>query len=147
MKPAARKELEALPDNVFARIVTNPSPGLHGPQDAKKHRSVRLKRNKALPDNHGIAIAALDGHESHASYLRHCPGCLERIIHAGKTDRTQFYHRQVTLMLLPGGHPGGQPIRLLLDFEPPDPQSSGLISKYPSSTTTCIVDPGIQTTQ
>jgi hypothetical protein len=26
--------------------------------------------NKALPDNHGIAIAAPDGHESHASYLR-----------------------------------------------------------------------------
>ena len=82
------------------------------------HIYVRLKRNKALPDNHGIAIAALDGHESHASYLRHCPGCLERIIHVGQTDRTQFYHRQVTLMLLPGGRPGGQPIGLLLDFEP-----------------------------
>jgi hypothetical protein len=78
----------------------------------------RLKRNKALPDNHGMAIAVLDGHESHASYLRHCPGCLERNIHVGKTTRTQFYHRQVTLMLLPGARPGCEPIRLLLDHEP-----------------------------
>ncbi len=37
-----------------------------------------LKRNKALPDNGGISLAIVDGHESHASYLRHCPGCLER---------------------------------------------------------------------
>jgi hypothetical protein len=34
------------------------------------HIHNRLKRNKALPDNHGIATAVLDGHESHASYLR-----------------------------------------------------------------------------
>ena len=78
----------------------------------------RLKRNKALPDNHGTAIAAMDGHESHASYLRHCPGCLERNIRVGTTTRTQFYHRQVTLMLLPGARPGCEPIRLLLDHEP-----------------------------
>jgi len=78
----------------------------------------RLKRNKALPDNHGIATAVLDGHESHASYLRHCPGCLERTIHTGNTDRTQFYHRQVTLRLLPGARPGCDPIRFLLDCEP-----------------------------
>lgn len=78
----------------------------------------RLKRNKALPDHQGIGIAVLDGHESHASYLRHCPGCLERTIHTGNCDRTQFYHRQVTLMLLPGARPGCEPVRLLLDHEP-----------------------------
>ena len=78
----------------------------------------RLKRNKALPDHGGIAIVVLDGHESHASYLRHCPGCLERTIHTGNRDRTQFYHRQVTLLLLPGARPGCDPIRLLLDHEP-----------------------------
>jgi hypothetical protein len=78
----------------------------------------QLKRNKALPDNHGIAVAVLDGHESHASYLRHCAGCLQRTVHAGKTERTQFYHRQVTLMLLPGVRPGREHIRLLLDHEP-----------------------------
>jgi len=84
------------------------------------HLYVRLKRNKALPDHGGTAIAVLDGHESHASYLRHCPGCLERTIHSkdGKTDRTQFYHRQVTIMLLPGARPGCEPVRLLLDHEP-----------------------------
>jgi hypothetical protein len=46
-----------------------------------------------LPDHRGIGVAVVDGHESHASYLRHCPGCLERTIHTGKTERTQFYHR------------------------------------------------------
>jgi hypothetical protein len=81
----------------------------------------RLKRNKALPDHHGTGIAVLDGHESHASYLQHCAGCLERIIHAGNKDRTQFYHRQVTLMLLPAARPGCEPIRLLLDHEPQRP--------------------------
>ena len=78
----------------------------------------RLKRNKALPDHRGIGVAVLDGHESHTSYLQHCAGCLERTIHAGNTNRTQFYHRQVTLMLLPAARPGCEPIRLLLDHEP-----------------------------
>ena len=34
----------------------------------------RLKRNKALPLNLGRDVAVLDGHESHASYRRHCTG-------------------------------------------------------------------------
>ena len=78
----------------------------------------RLKRNKALPDHHGIGVAVLDGHESHASYRRQCPGCLERTIHTGNTDRTQFHHRQVTLLLLPAARPGCEPLRLVLDHEP-----------------------------
>ena len=84
------------------------------------HVYEQLKRNKALPDHHGVGIAALDGHESHASYLQHCAGCLERTIRGkeGKADRTQFYHRQVTLMLLPSARPGCEPVRLLLDHEP-----------------------------
>jgi hypothetical protein len=84
------------------------------------HLYDRLKRNKALPDHGGIGIAVLDGHESHTSYLQHCAGCLERTIHGkdGKVDRTQFYHRQVTIMLLPAARPGCEPIRLLLDVEP-----------------------------
>jgi Transposase DDE domain len=77
----------------------------------------RLKRNKALPDHHGIGVAVLDGHESHTSYLQHCAGCLERTIHSENTDRTQFYHRQVTILLLPSARPGCEPIRLLLDHE------------------------------
>ena len=70
------------------------------------HIHDRLKRNKALPDQGGLGVAALDGHESHASYRRHCPGCLERTIRTGQTERTQYYHRQVTMMLLPGARPG-----------------------------------------
>lgn len=82
----------------------------------------RLKRNKALPDQRGLAVAVLDGHESHASYRRHCSGCLERTLRSGNTERTQYYHRQVTLMLLPAARPGCDPLRLLLDLEP---QSAG----------------------
>jgi hypothetical protein len=83
-----------------------------------RHIYDRLKRNKALPDHRGIGVAVLDGHESHTSYLQHCAGCLERTIHTGNTDRTQFYHRQVTLMLLPAARSGCEPIHLLLDHEP-----------------------------
>jgi len=76
-----------------------------------------LKRNKALPDNRGISLAIVDGHESHASYLRHCPGCLERTIHSEHGDHIQYYHRQVTLLLVTGAPPGRQPLRMPLDHE------------------------------
>jgi hypothetical protein len=85
------------------------------------HIYERLKRNKALPDTQGMGIAVVDGHESHASYLRHCAGCLERTLHLETGDRIQFYHRQVTVMLLPGAPGGREPIRLLLDLEPQRP--------------------------
>ena len=78
----------------------------------------RLKRNKALPDRRGVAVAVLDGRESHAGYLRHCPACLQRTVHFEEADRAQFHHRQVTVMLLPGAPPGREPVRLLLDQEP-----------------------------
>ncbi|MGB2626285.1 MAG: transposase [Candidatus Acidiferrum sp.] len=81
----------------------------------------RLKRNKALPDIYGLGVVVLDGHESHASYLRHCSGCLQRTIHSEAGDRIQFYHRQVTLLLLPGALPGREVVRLLLDHEPQRP--------------------------
>ena len=75
----------------------------------------RLKRNKALPDIYGLGVVVLDGHESHASYLRHCSGCLQRTIHTAGGDRIQFYHRQVTLMLLTRALSGWEAVRLLLD--------------------------------
>jgi hypothetical protein len=81
----------------------------------------RLKRNKALPDIYGLGVAVLDGHESHASYLRHCSGCLQRTIHSAGGDRIQFYHRQVTLLLLSSALPGREAVRLLLDHEPQRP--------------------------
>lgn len=77
-----------------------------------------LKRNKALPDTYGIGVAILDGHESHASYRRHCPGCLQRTIKTEQGDRIQYYHRQVALLLVPGAPPSRKPLRLLLDHEP-----------------------------
>ncbi|HEX8895463.1 MAG TPA: transposase [Terriglobales bacterium] len=78
----------------------------------------RLKRNKALPDLDGLAVAVLDGHESSASYRRCCDGCLKRTTPSGQT---QFYHRQVTLMLLCGSPPDRPAVRLLLDLEPQQP--------------------------
>jgi hypothetical protein len=79
----------------------------------------RLKRNKALPLNLGLDVAVLDGHEQHASYRRHCAGCLQRIVKTERGERIQYYHRQVTLMLLPGpGAAGRKPLRFLLDCEP-----------------------------
>lgn len=76
----------------------------------------RLKRGKALPaPAHGLIAAVLDGHESHATFRRHCSGCLTRTIHAATGDRTQYYHRHVSLQLV------GADWTLLLDAEPQRP--------------------------
>jgi len=75
----------------------------------------RLKRNKALPPINGFDLAVIDGHETHNSYRRHCPGCLQRSIEVGGKRRIQYYHRNVTIMLL------SEPLRLLLDLEPQCP--------------------------
>jgi len=80
---------------------------------------VTLKRNKALPLNHGQAVAIIDGHESHASFEYHCEDCLQRVIHTEQGDRLQYYHRHVALMLVPGpSNAQGESMRLLLDLEP-----------------------------
>ena len=83
-----------------------------------QHVYRRLKRNKALPLNLGLDVAVLDGHEQHASYRRHCSGCLQRVVKTEQGERIQYYHRQVTLMLLPGTRASRKPLRLLLDCEP-----------------------------
>jgi hypothetical protein len=73
----------------------------------------RLQRGKALnPPAHGWRTAVLDGHEVHATYKRHCPGCLERTIHGKHGDRIQYYHRVVSISLVT------QDLRVLLDAEP-----------------------------
>lgn len=73
----------------------------------------QLKRAKALaPPAHGLMLAVLDGHESHASYRRCCKGCLQRTIHTKNGDRVQYYHRAVTLQLVADGPTP------LLDAEP-----------------------------
>jgi hypothetical protein len=75
-----------------------------------------LKRGKALPPPaHGLIAAVLDGHESHATFRRHCAGCLTRTLHTAAGDRTQYYHRHVGLQLV------GADWTLLLDAEPQRP--------------------------
>ncbi len=71
-----------------------------------------------MPDIGGLAVAVLDGHETSASYLRCCPGCLQRTIHGPHGDRVQFYHRNVTLLLLGADRPKRPAARLRLDLEP-----------------------------
>jgi hypothetical protein len=76
----------------------------------------RLKRMKALtPPAHGLMAAVLDGHESHATFRRCCPACLERTVHPREGDDLQYYHRQVTLQLV------GQDLSVILDVEPQKP--------------------------
>jgi hypothetical protein len=76
-----------------------------------RHVYLRMRRNKAIPRTHGFHALVLDGHESSASYLRCCPGCLQRTVHTQEGDRTQYYHRNVVAMLL------GEPFPILLDAE------------------------------
>jgi hypothetical protein len=77
------------------------------------HVYERLKRGKALaPPPHGLLALVLDGHETHATYKRHCRGCLERLIHTDNGDRIQYYHRLVDASLVTAD------LHILLDAEP-----------------------------
>ncbi len=71
----------------------------------------RLKRNKVLKGRHGWTVLIVDGHESCSSYLRCCPGCLERRVETSEGERVQYYHREVLAMLSLERFP------LLLDIE------------------------------
>ena len=71
-----------------------------------------LKRNKTLQSpQDGWSVLVLDGHESHATYRRHCAGCLTRHIRTGETERLQYYHRHILALLV------AKPFVLPLDIE------------------------------
>ena len=73
----------------------------------------RLKRTKALgPPDHGLMLAVLDGHETHATRRRCCDGCLTRTIHTKAGDHTEYYHRLVHMNLV------GEGFFFQLDAEP-----------------------------
>ena len=93
--------------NVFSTIICD---------DLRKsihHVYSCLKRNKALKSilPNGLFALIVDGHESSCSYYRCCKGCLTRTIHTKEGDRIQYYHRNVTTILLCKDFP------LLLDIE------------------------------
>jgi hypothetical protein len=76
------------------------------------HLYERLKRGKALnAPAHGLIAAVVDGHELHASYKRHCPGCLERKIQTANGERIQYYHRLAAVSLVL------RDLQLMLDAE------------------------------
>lgn len=86
---------------------------LQGVRTLGRHLYDRFKRGKALPPPaHGLIAAVVDGHETHATYKRHCSGCLERTVHTAAGDRVQYYHRLVALSLVT------RDLRLMLDAEP-----------------------------
>jgi hypothetical protein len=88
--------------------------GLMAPEGIREGLSEvyrHLKRNKALGSLEGLNAAVLDGHETSSSDLRHCGRCLIRRVKAGEGRRIQYYHRNVTLMLL------GDNREYLLDME------------------------------
>lgn len=89
---------------------------LEGLRQTARQVYAKLKRGKALgPPAHGLMAAVLDGHESHATYLRHCEGCLERRIETRNGTKVQYYHRHVTLQVV------GRDMTVLLDAEPVRP--------------------------
>lgn len=60
----------------------------------------RVRRSKVLARPASAwATLILDGHESSASYRRHCSGCLSRRITTATGVRTQYFHRHVTAQL------------------------------------------------
>jgi len=76
------------------------------------HLYTSMKQRKILkPPSHGWIALVIDGHESHASYLRHCDECLERRKRSDNQTRVQYYHRNVTAQLVFNG------FRFLLDAE------------------------------
>ena len=86
---------------------------VEGLRQVSREVYTHLKRGKALPPlAHGLVMAVLDGHESHATYRRCCDGCLARTIQTRHGSRTQYYHRHVTIQLV------GKDWTLLLDAEP-----------------------------
>ncbi len=78
-----------------------------------------LKRNKILAPQRGWMLAAVDGHETHCSYKRCCPKCLQRQIAVGDEVKTQFYHRLVTFQII------CEDFQLLLDVEMLEPGEDG----------------------
>ncbi len=74
--------------------------GLDGIRALGRHVYQRFKRNKALAAPwHGLIAAIVDAHELHASYRRHCPGCLQRKIKTADGEKIQYYHWVVALSL------------------------------------------------
>jgi hypothetical protein len=79
---------------VSERICTNEL------RDCLGHIHGCLKRNKVLQTKEGWMLAAIDGHEIGSSYHRSCENCLERQIEVGGEIRTQYYNRQVSLLII-----------------------------------------------
>ena len=59
-----------------------------------------LRKNKALEPSSAFLI--IDGHETNASYRRRCRKCLKRTVHTKNKDHIQYYHRNVTALLVSG---------------------------------------------
>lgn len=87
-------------------------------RDALAELAMKIKRHKALDDAKiaGLFVVAIDGHETLASYKRHCAHCSTRRVEVGVGERLepreQYYHRVVVMSLVNCGR-----LRLPLDQE------------------------------
>jgi hypothetical protein len=83
----------------------------------------RFRRNKVLqPPWHGLVALIIDGHESHASYRRHCSGCLQRRLQSSSGERIQHYHRNVSAALR------ARDFTFLIDSEPIRPGEGEVVA-------------------
>ena len=81
----------------------------------------RLKRKKGFrPPPHGLMALVLDGHHSHSSQKQRCEGCLERRVRTKDSVKLEFYHTNVTALLV------GRDFELLIDAEPQRPGENEL---------------------
>ena len=81
----------------------------------RQHYLLRRRKKTLRPPAPGLWPLIFDGHESNSSFLRSCPGCLQRTLRTTHGERIQYYHRYVLALLL---HADGV---LLLDIEPQKP--------------------------
>lgn len=63
----------------------------------------KLKRNKVVERIYGFYVAVIDGHETWCSYVKWYDNCLERKIEKGGVEVSQYYHRNVTCILITPG--------------------------------------------
>lgn len=94
----------ALPSaDTCGRVCTGLDP--QAVREVNRQVYTHLKRGKALePPEHGLMVAVLDGHETHATRRQCCAGCLRRTVRTGSgkklREHTEYYHRLVNLILV-----------------------------------------------
>lgn len=102
------KKLPSAKELAIVSESTDPGP-LRDTLGAIMHR---LRRNKVLRPRHGLMLAAIDGHETHASYKRCHKDSLQRELTVNDRKVIQYYSRYTVFQII------GDGFYFLLDLEP-----------------------------